>query len=314
MHETVRHLLIRAIQICEGDEETLRSGQGRLANAYRTRWEDISSNTLEVPSTLTTLGTNSRQSVSVGSGRTPLEILAEVARSQPSNDDNERPYMGGARSIPTLPVAGARNDGSVNAPVQTPSLDQASTSDAVGACSEGTNTGRGQTSEPHEAALVPAAMYGQAVHSPWRTNWPQQTATHHIPLNGAHNLPLFGFDQGRMTMGAGPVRLQDGSNPQVSGLPLGPSIDVNGAPNGHPPDSAVRTPWFQETNGMNHETPGQAHSHQWPQDLAITNPTNDQAMHSNSTPFGDNTTEFDNLDWNNLFKFVYDDLGEGFNG
>jgi hypothetical protein len=310
----VRRLLIRAIQICEGDEEALRSGQGRLANAYRTRWENNNSDTLRAPSNLTIFDTNSSPSVSVGLGRTPLEILAEVARSQPSNDYDEGPYVGGARSTPPLPVARAQDDGSVTARVQTQSSDQVSTSSVLGACNVGTNTGQVQTSESREAAPVPTAMYGQAMNSPWRTNWPQQTATHHVPLNGAHDLPLFGFDQGSMTMGAGAVRLQDGSDPQVSGLHVGSSIDVSGARNGHPPDPARRTSVFQETNMANHEQSGQAISHQWPQDLAITNPTNDQAVHSNSTPFGDNTTEFDNLDWNNLFKFVYDDLGEGFNG
>jgi hypothetical protein len=311
----VRRLLIRAIQICEGDEEALRSGQGRLANAYRTRWENNNSDTLRAPSNLTTFDTNSSPSVSVGLGRTPLEILAEVARSQPSNDCDEGPYVGGARSTPPLPVARAQDDGSVTARVQTQSSDQVSTSSVLGACNVGTNTGQVQTSESREAAPVPTAIYGQAMNSPWRMNWTQQTATHHVPLNGAHDLPLSGFDQGSMTMGAGAVQLQDGSNPQASGLYVGPSIDVSGASNGHPPDFAVRTSGFRETNRANCETSGQAHSPPWPQGAPTTNATYDQALHSSLAQLGDDTTEYNNfLDWDNLVKNLYNDIGEGYDG
>jgi hypothetical protein len=300
----VRRLLIRAIQICEGDEEALRSGQGRLANAYRTRWEDNDSDTLGALSNLTTSGTNTSPSVLMSLGRTPLEILAEVARSQPSNDHDEGPYMGGARSTPPLPVARARDDGSVTAQVQTPSSDQVSTSNVVGMCNEGTDTGQMQSSESSEAAPVPTTMYEQAMNSPWRTNWPQQTVTHHVALNGAHDHPLFGFDQGRTTMGADAVRLQAVSNPQVSG----PS-------NGHPPHPAMRTTGFQETNRANHETPGQAHSPQWPKDATTTNAAYDQSLHSSLAQFGDGTTGFDTFwSWEELTKVLHDDLGEGFNG
>lgn len=311
----MRRLLVRAVQICEGNEKTLWLGQGRLANAYRTRWEDMSTDRREVPSTLTTLGTDSSPSVSVGLDRTPLEILADVARSQPSNNYDEGPYMGTARSTHPLPAPRAREDGSVPAQVQTPSSDQVSTSNVVGACNEGTNIGQRQPSESREVAPVPTGMYGQAANSPWRTNWPQQTTTHHVSFNGAHDLPLFGFDQGSMTMGADAVRLQDSSNPQVSGLYVSPSIDVSGASNDQPPDPTVRISGFHRTNMENHEPFGQAHSRPRPQDASSTESAFDQGLHSSLTHLGDGTTEFDTFwNWDNLTRVLHNDLGEQFNG
>lgn len=180
------------------------------------------------------------------------------------------------------------------------------------AMNKGTNTGQVQIPESCDTGLVPTAMYGKAMNSPWRTNWPQQTATHHVPDNGAHDLPQFGFGRGSMTMGPGAIRLQDGSIPQVSGLYVGPSIDVSGASNGHPPDFAVRTSEFQETNMANCETSGQAHSPRWPQCAPTTNSTYDQALHSSLAQLGDDTTEYGNsLDWDNLVKNLYNDIGEG---
>lgn len=297
MHQVVRSLLIRAIQIYEGNEEALRSGQGRLANAYRTRWENNNSGARTPLSNLTILDTNATPSISDGYGRTPLETLAEVARSRLPNDHD----TSGAASNSPSGAAGARNGSSASV--------------AVGACNEGTTTGQVQTWESREAAPAPITMYGQTINSPWQTKCPQQTAAYHVPLNGAHDPPLFGLDQGSMTMGAGAVRLQDGSNPRVSGLYVGPSIDVSGASNDHPPDFAVRISGFRETNRANCETSGQAHSPQWPQGAPTTNATYDQALHSSLAQLGDDTTEYDNsLDWANLVKNLYNDIGEGYDG
>jgi hypothetical protein len=157
-------------------------------------------------------------------------------------------------------------------------------------------------------------MYGQSLHLPWQTNWPQQTSTNHVPLNGAPNLSLFGYDQSRMAMEAGSIQLHDEPNHQVSGLLTGLTTDVDGAQSNHHPSSAVRTSGFQETNGTNHELPRQALSSQWRQDATqnatTINAAYDQALHSSLAQFGDGTTQYDNLDWNNLFNVVYDDFVE----
>ena len=97
----MRRLLIRAIQICEGDEEALRSGQGRLANAYRTRWGNNDSDTLGALSNLTTDGTTSSPLASTESGMTALEALAEVADSRLSDGHIERQPSGADLTSPS---------------------------------------------------------------------------------------------------------------------------------------------------------------------------------------------------------------------
>jgi hypothetical protein len=141
----VRCLLIRAIQICEGDESTLWLGQGRLANAYRARWGDNDSNTLEAPSDLMSLRTNSSPSVSVGLSRSRLEILAEeAARIQPFSDNDGDPYMGGARSIPEQAEQQLR------------------------AREEGPVAGQVPRLASNEMGFTPAATYGQDMEFAWQ--------------------------------------------------------------------------------------------------------------------------------------------------
>jgi hypothetical protein len=167
-HETVRCLLIRAIQICEGDESTLWLGQGRLANAYRARWGDNDSNTLEAPSDLMSLRTNSSPSVSVGLSRSRLEILAEeAARIQPFSDNDGDPYMGGARSIPEQAEQQLR------------------------AREEGPVAGQVPRLASNETDTISMATYGQHVQSPWDTYATHDhAAVNEVPAEVAHSYPL----------------------------------------------------------------------------------------------------------------------------
>ena len=296
MHQVVRSLLIRAVQIYEGNEEALRSGQGRLANAYRTRWEDKNSAGAAL-SSLTILDMIATRSTPVASGRTPLETLAEVAHSRLPND----PDTSGADLGLPSGVIGARNDSSAIA--------------AVGTRSEDTFTGLVQTPLPCEAAPVPMGMYRQNLQSPWPTNWPQQTSTHYNPLNGARSPPLFGFHQDRTIIGAGVVRLQDVSDPQASGSYNDTTTDMGGAQDGHSPGSAVRASGCQETNRTNYETSGQAYSPRWPQGAPIANFTYDQALDPSLAQLRNDIREYDSFSsWNNLVKNLYNDIGEDFDG
>jgi hypothetical protein len=220
MHQVVRSLLLSAVRIYEGNEEALRSGQGRLANAYRTRWED--------------------------------------------------------------------NDGSVTAQVQTPSSDQVSTSNAVGACSEGTTTGHVQPSESRKAAPVPTAMYGQAMHSPWRMNaeesWPQQVAVRHMPHDGVQGLPQSAHCHTSMATGA-PI-------PPAQWLP---TVDLHGRQD-------TMTPNIPLYSGLD-----QADRIVTPDGLCTTQDWN-EAMRNTLAQFEDGSTD----DWEKAAQEALAQFGDGY--
>jgi hypothetical protein len=120
-HDAARRLLERAVQICGGDEETLRTGQGRLANAYRINWETREDSTLASPSIVTTPGADLTPTMPMGAGGTLLETLAEVVGSQLS-DGTDLVSPSGVTRVP--------NDGMTNTRIQTLGPNQGSASNA----------------------------------------------------------------------------------------------------------------------------------------------------------------------------------------
>jgi hypothetical protein len=198
MHQVVRSLLIRAIQIYEGNEEALRSGQGRLANAYRTRWEDFRRKTREVPSTLTTSSPLASMEESM-----TLEALAEVADSRLSDGHIGQQPSGADLTSPSC-VTGAPSDGLTNAPMQMSASNQGSVTNA-GVFSEGTATGQVQVSGPLKTASVPTVLYGQAVQPRWQAcaeqNHSQQIIPQHDSPYGAQSQQQYGFGHAGITMG-----------------------------------------------------------------------------------------------------------------
>lgn len=204
----MRSLLIRAIQICEGDEEALRSGQGRLANAYRTRWEDHDE---ETPATLSSLNTSVANAVSlasVQSDRTALETLAEVAHSRQPEDCPRGLQTGGTDSVPVSCASGAQNDSLTNVPVQIPASDQVLTTNTISACNEDTTIEQVQTSAPHEMASLRTATYGQAVQPQWQSyaeqNYAQRTTLDYVRHNDARSSPPYGSHHAsNVTVGQG---------------------------------------------------------------------------------------------------------------
>lgn len=133
-HQTVRCLLVRAMQIYQGDEETLRSGQGRLATAYRTSLEATRGEAL-MPT-----GDGAIPSVNTN----PLETLAEVAH----------------RQLPNHYVAGLSGDGD----------DSAIPPDCDAAHSEGTSATQTQNPAPSEAGFVPTATNDENVQPMWQAH------------------------------------------------------------------------------------------------------------------------------------------------
>lgn len=182
-----------------------------------------------------------------------------------------------------------------------------------GAWSEGMIAGQVPRTAQYKTNLNPTTTSSQCTQFPWQTIWPQPTAAHHVSPNGTQNRPLFQFDQSETTIGGSEARLQCDSWPQVGGPHVDSTIDVSGARINRAPDLTRRTSVLPGTDMSTHGQSEQTFSHQWPQDAASTNLVGDQTMHLNSTQVGDNTTELDNVGWNNLFEFVYDDLGERFN-
>jgi hypothetical protein len=199
----VRCLLEVAIKICGGDDKTLGTGQGRLANAYRTSWGARSDDTLVSPSIATTSGADSTPMMPSGAGKTPLETLAEVADSRLSDEYIER-QPGSVDLVSPSGVTGAPNDGITNAPVQMPAPNQWSASNA-GVSSEGMATGRVRASGPPEAVVNPTALYGQAVQSQWQMHTEQshsqQKIAQHDSLYGAQSFPQYVFGHAGMTTG-----------------------------------------------------------------------------------------------------------------
>jgi hypothetical protein len=203
MHQVVRSLLLSAVRIYEGNEEALQSGQGRLANAYRTRWEDNDSDMLGALSNLTTLSTTSSPLASTESGMTALEALAEVADSRLSDGYIEQQPSGVDLTSPSC-ATGAPSDGLTNAPMQTSASNQNSATNA-GVFSEGTATGQVQAPGPLKTASVPTALYGQAVQPQLQEctelNHSQQIIPQHDPLYGAQSRQQYGFGHAGIIMG-----------------------------------------------------------------------------------------------------------------
>jgi hypothetical protein len=174
-HEIVRCLLVRAIEICGGDKNTLRNGQGSLTNAYRTHFGTHDDGTPATLSIITTPDTDPTPPIPVGKGRTPLETLAEVAGSRLSD---------GAGLVSPSGVTRVLNDGTTtNAPIQTPGPNQGSASDA-GVFSDGMATQHVLAPGPPEPVPVPTALYGQAVRPPWQSHL-QQRLPHYSPPHSA---------------------------------------------------------------------------------------------------------------------------------
>jgi hypothetical protein len=111
---------MEAVRIYQGSEEALRSGQGRLANAYRTYCERGSSDGQQL-----NVSVNAGVPITAGERRDRLDAPAEVARRQLRNDYVTDPSMDRAHSVLESDASGVRNDGLANAPGQTPASFQA---------------------------------------------------------------------------------------------------------------------------------------------------------------------------------------------
>lgn len=283
VNKVVGKLFVQANTEYARDRRALWESSETLSRCLRQAFEDPKSGTLPY--------NHERDARAERHSTSPLSALATVAIAAAADEQGS-------------PMPGS-NHQSHDSQVWAPSIDHPRSTNTVRPQNKDTSTGLVLGSLPNEVASDPVPMYVQEMYPQWQTypaqKCSQQTSTHHIPLNGAQSLPPFGFDQGGPTIGAGAVRLQDGSNPVVSG-----------AQNDHSPDPTVQTSVFQETNETNHPVSGQALSSHWPKDAATTNATYDHALHSSLAQFGDGTAEYDNLDWNELFNVVYDDLGESF--
>lgn len=160
-HKTVRCLLVRAIQIYQGDEETLRSGQGRLATAYRTCWERMGSDRLVPPGDGTV----------PSSIANPLETLAEVAHKQLPNH-----YVAGTDA--------GRDDTAISL-------------DCGTAHSERTTTGQPQNPAPSEAVFNASAANDETMQPMWQAHSEaapaQGTQTQCVPSSDTLSLPQYGF-------------------------------------------------------------------------------------------------------------------------
>jgi hypothetical protein len=111
---------MEAVRIYQGSEEALRSGQGRLANAYRTYCERGSSDGQQL-----NVSVNAGVPITAGERRDRPDAPAEVARRQLRNDYVTDPSMDRAHSVLESDASGVRNDGLANAPGQTPASFQA---------------------------------------------------------------------------------------------------------------------------------------------------------------------------------------------
>lgn len=102
---------MEAVRIYQGNEEALRSGQGRLANAYRTYCEQGNSDRQQL-----NVNVDAGAPISAGERHNRLDTLAEIAHRRLRTDYVADPCTDGVQLDLGSDASEVRNDGLVNPP------------------------------------------------------------------------------------------------------------------------------------------------------------------------------------------------------
>jgi hypothetical protein len=197
MHNAVRSLLVKAVRIYKGDEESLqRSTRSTLAELYRTHWKQGTNQSL-VQASSNVMDTSLPSGSCAGS--TGMDVLAAAAWHHNRLQDVLDPRVTGLDTDPTTDIEEAQNGGPQDPAVRTSATQE-------------TNRMNHQTyeAEPNAIASNPNNIDDQASRRPWQpfdSIWPQEPAAHDTSYNGAINPLLNGFSQVEMPNGEGTMEV-----------------------------------------------------------------------------------------------------------
>lgn len=137
--------------------------------------------------------------------------------------------------------------------VETPSIDRSGLSLAI-ARNEETTTGQVLGPVSQQETSVPATVYEQSMHPPWRSYTEQncQTSTHDVRTNGNQGLPPVGYVQEETTIGC---RILPSASERTTSDLAGTSVNGQGLQQWTGPEPAEMTSgykpsgWTRNANG-----------------------------------------------------------------